>query len=363
VTFTRAGTSDAANPWFSSRYPALLIRQTTGSEIKNCTFNEDYSDSGQGIYMLYNDSILVHGNTIDTYNDDSNFAIEIAGDTGDGRGLRNDSSFYNNTLKHGISLVRGGPASLYGTSSWHVTIHDNIFDFTGLTVSSYAIELSHRFVDIYNNYFYDDATSGDTMDGIYVYNIHTDTIRIRGNVFYNMDEYCIILTEYSPAAFDGLDNFNNDCDSVRRGSGIHVKKSSTNNFTNISIRNNIIMNCGDGDDYAIAFYGSNLSAIQSPNITNNYYYGNDSDSCLGCASATGENIADNVDADPQINESGNRPDPYYRPVNGVSACVDAGIDVGLPFSGSRPDIGAYEYNGGSGSTIPAPPSGLKILSK
>ena len=35
-----------------------------------------------------------------------------------------------------------------------------------------------------------------------------------------------------------------------------------------------------------------------------------------------------------------------------SPAIDAGVDVGLPYSGSAPDIGAYEYGGSLLSSNP-----------
>lgn len=45
-----------------------------------------------------------------------------------------------------------------------------------------------------------------------------------------------------------------------------------------------------------------------------------------------------------------------------SPCIDKGIDVGLPFSGSSPDLGALEYvpSPSSPPKSPAPPSNIKI---
>ncbi len=67
------------------------------------------------------------------------------------------------------------------------------------------------------------------------------------------------------------------------------------------------------------------------------------------------NLFDNVDlvssnnnnitnGNPEFNLRGNKPFPYYAPNNGNSPIVNAGIDVGLPFLGSAPDIGAFEFS-------------------
>ena len=49
-----------------------------------------------------------------------------------------------------------------------------------------------------------------------------------------------------------------------------------------------------------------------------------------------------VDTTPGLTLSGAQPDPYFRPADAQSFVVDAGVDVGLPYQGAAPDIGAYE---------------------
>src|SRR6185436_4176413 len=44
---------------------------------------------------------------------------------------------------------------------------------------------------------------------------------------------------------------------------------------------------------------------------------------------------------PTVTKTGIRPQPYYLPAAG-SSLINAGLDVGLSYQGSAPDIGAYE---------------------
>lgn len=46
-------------------------------------------------------------------------------------------------------------------------------------------------------------------------------------------------------------------------------------------------------------------------------------------------------------------------LSAASPCIDKGIDVGLPFTGSAPDLGALEHTGASHA--PAAPIGLRVL--
>ena len=49
-----------------------------------------------------------------------------------------------------------------------------------------------------------------------------------------------------------------------------------------------------------------------------------------------------VDIAPRFLKEGDRPWPFYTPADVDSPLVDRGTDVGLPFLGAAPDIGAYE---------------------
>lgn len=47
---------------------------------------------------------------------------------------------------------------------------------------------------------------------------------------------------------------------------------------------------------------------------------------------------------PGFFEEGDKPWPYYAPAEPNSYIVDRGVDVGLPYSGLAPDLGAFEYS-------------------
>ncbi len=53
--------------------------------------------------------------------------------------------------------------------------------------------------------------------------------------------------------------------------------------------------------------------------------------------------------DPQLALAGAKPTPFYAPLGASSFVVNKGVDVGYPFVGSAPDIGAYEN--GSNTSI------------
>ena len=50
-----------------------------------------------------------------------------------------------------------------------------------------------------------------------------------------------------------------------------------------------------------------------------------------------------VDVEPGFTRSGGKPGPFYHPASAEAFVVDRGVDVGLPFAGAAPDLGAFEW--------------------
>ncbi len=53
--------------------------------------------------------------------------------------------------------------------------------------------------------------------------------------------------------------------------------------------------------------------------------------------------ATNIQGDPKFTGTGDRWNSYYKPASQRSLVVDRGTNVGLPYSGSAPDIGRWEW--------------------
>jgi hypothetical protein len=54
------------------------------------------------------------------------------------------------------------------------------------------------------------------------------------------------------------------------------------------------------------------------------------------------------------NADGSLPSNYFMRLAGESSLIDAGVDVGIPYSGAAPDLGAFEYSGISSATSISP---------
>jgi hypothetical protein len=73
-----------------------------------------------------------------------------------------------------------------------------------------------------------------------------------------------------------------------------------------------------------------------------------------CINLTGVPEGNHRRVDPGLRRKSKKPWPFYAPAAATSFVVDRGVEVGLPFEGKAPDIGAYEY--GSEAPFPDVPS-------
>jgi hypothetical protein len=198
-----------------------------------------------------------------------------------------------------------------------------------------TIEAALSGTEFYNNYFQDKgfglAIWGGTAWGGTVAN---HDIYIHNNIFANVNRPISYGFGNSAAVFvpDPANNikiYNNVFD--RLGNALQLNSAS-----NVDIKNNVFQNSG-GDDVQ---GGSSLT------FTNNLRYNTDPQKPAWVVS-TAVN-ATNVQGNPGFQNSGARWDTYYKPSSASSFVVDKGTNVGIPFVGSNPDIGRWEYGSGGG---------------
>lgn len=122
--------------------------------------------------------------------------------------------------------------------------------------------------------------------------------------------------------------------AVSGGGGIRLY-ATTNTQTGTKIYNNTIYGnlAGSGDGYGIKVEAGPSGTL----ITNNHIVGNASgaisDAGTGTISTSNRTTGTVTDCTPSTS--------VFTQKSG-SVCIDAGIDVGLPYNGSAPDIGAFE---------------------
>lgn len=331
-------------------YGALEIESLEGATIYNNTMNEDEAGRGVGIkhanYGWFK-GVDIYNNTISTYFADANaFVVEVYN-------FCDDSRIRDNTFNGPFSL-NGGLHTKIAGSDWNLQIYDNTFNLSAWTEETF-VEASHYWLDFYQNYIVGNDTYIRGV-GIWTTNYLTadsvDHVRIRNNIIYNTAETSIYIAN-NAKAYDDIQIYNNIIDTVNAvvwgGFGISVIGNST--VTNMVIKNNVVLNAENRWLYLQV-------GVSGAVCSNNYHYGNgDSDNYWSIG--PGNVISNNTHGDPEINRSGDRPDPYYSPFSQSANIVDSGTDVGLPFFGIAPDVGAYEY-GSEPLPPPAAPSKLRL---
>jgi parallel beta-helix repeat protein len=153
---------------------------------------------------------------------------------------------------------------------------------------------------------------------------------------------------------------------------------AVNNAKNTTVKNNISMNNGSSQIFVSQYTVSN-----GITLSNNLYFKNSPGTNIGLWNSTndGEYNTANLNISQWVSQSGEtgakNVDPLFansaaadfrlctgagQPVagcTGASPAIDGGINVGLSYNGSAPDIGASELGGTTGS-LPAP-ANLRVV--
>lgn len=324
--------SRSTGEW-NDRYGAIDLEALANMELYNLTINENYPDHGTGIKAVPGWFKNFKGYNWDIKTDVSNsnaFVFEMYSFSG-------DSEIYNSTFNHSLSL-NAGPATLDPGSTWNLKIHDTVTDMSNMTVSGSGHELSHNYLYFYNNYI---GNHRGICAGVWATNYSTGTSvdhwKFANNVLYNCSDGLFV----DDGNLTNIEIYNNVFDTM---TGVLVEKNwggcalegsgAPKSVVGAKIKNNIIMNtaasplCLNGMTNTVVDHN-----LLYANANNNYFSG-------GSGTIDTNNIRGVV---PGIKYSGSRPNPFYLPSDQSSNLVDAGTNVGLPFAGNAPDIGAYEY--------------------
>ena len=316
------------------------------AEIRNCYFKntnraEDTRFMGQVYGRVLRDSKIHHNTFRNTVPGERQWGVGYKGRnhvnvdindndfrTGDGFDIEIPFEqewgvrIYNNEFNKTVSVPKGGangdPASRGFTYS--IWIHHNHF------TNGYDIEGPRGYMEVSYNFFDVQGDNGrciSTFGG----NLETEPQYIHHNVARNVDR-----------SFMWANAVQNNVE-----------------FTHNTI---FYRNAGDRSDRMIGIRESSTGWVVKNNI---FVADKDDPRLIGGAVGQGStefegNLVVNA-ADVELPEgnfydeqaglqwSGPRPAPYFAPRNGHSFVVDRGVDVGLPFEGNAPDIGAYEFDG------------------
>lgn len=333
--------------WASSGWQsgAINVGNLTNVEFNGLDVNEGVGYGIKGIgpsgYNQFNKFIIhdskVSVNPTGTWNGGSapNIAIELWQSSLVG------CEIYNCYVDNTISLVNSnGPAA---TGIQSIRVHDNNLDMaTRSKGAGYAVELSIHDAEIDHNYF------NTGQQGIANWDNAMRNWSIHHNTFYGISgTYPGEIVRSQSSGLHNVKLYNNTIEFVgtKTANVVGVYGGSSDN---VDIKNNLIINSNTSYNYYAnqLIHQENGATISSLSVGYNLLQNMPVGSLVGT-------ILNNLLVDPKITKTGARPTPYYVPATG-SPLIDGGANVGLPFSGTKPDIGAYET--GSTSTTTTPPA-------
>lgn len=221
-----------------------------------------------------------------------------------------------------ISIPKGGQSADptkegYEYSFW---IHHN------LLTDSYTIEGPRNHLRLSHNYVRIEKTGGN------VYTQHGGTnhgpVWIHHNVVENVDRGLIWMNR---GLAENIYVYNNTvfCADAGKRAGAVLSSWTAERLNHWVLKNNIIVAPASQPR---KLFPDQRGVPGKITATDNV-----------CINVTGVPEGNHVGVDPGFRREGKRPWPYYAPARPDSFAVDRGLDVGLPFEGRAPDIGAYEF--------------------
>lgn len=324
------------------RYAGLYIYNLKDIEIANCEFYNsagaiicDASSLGN-LTMRYITNGLIHDNLFVTgpnqgygFRGRSQENVKIYNNTFDIAGLFDIEiahkheygvEIYNNSFKRAVSVPRttNQPNPNIKGYAYSVRIHDNV------STSSYGVKGSRNHVEIDHNIFY----STTKEDNRILSDFGADTggpVWIHHNLALSCDRGFIFQTGNDK----NLYIYNNTVfiDDKPGYTGAFFEGYKNTSGGSFFIKNNIII--GSATKSAKFISGS----IPGLDVSNTVYQ-----NVTGVLGTSVWNI------DPKLT-------PEYKPSLQTSSVVDRGVEIGYPFLGSSPDIGAYEFDSTTGISM------------
>jgi hypothetical protein len=239
----------------------------------------------------------------------------------------------------------------------HNTLH-NGYHTTGFDIShGNAMFDTFRNFTFRNNFIYDDPTD-NPADGVNDFTsmslylapgagLFTD-FKIHNNVIKNPKQKGLAI-----GAVRNLKIYNNVIYGMNPNIGSYRPMVSiAGDYRDLEFKNNIVYGTVDRDRFMVrgVYFGGSQAGVAS--MDNNIYYQTDPDQPIVYVSAENYTMAEWSQYKSDTQWDLNSPPPqdplFVKPANNDfrlragSPAIDAGVDVGLPFQGDAPDIGAYE---------------------
>ncbi|EKE19281.1 MAG: hypothetical protein ACD_9C00063G0002 [uncultured bacterium] len=266
--------------------------------------------------------------------------------------IENDTKFRDNFTNGWFSILEN-PKGISTPYSWEITGNTFSSNVPRGDVNE-ALETSYYSSNVLvaNNYFENTGSNKTYSLGIAIWgNGLVKNYTIRNNIFRNLDGGAIAIqsTDTTKDDFDGQDLkiFNNTFDHLgNEGVAIFMRGEGPGNIRSVQIKNNIFRDMS----YAalVGYGGHNMrSAIDfTYNVLSDLrqvYGGSDGVYDYIAGRPAFSRIENNMSFEPELNWSGNIPNPFYQPMSITANVVDKGTNVGRQFVGTAPDVGANEY--------------------
>lgn len=259
------------------------------------------------------ENVRIHHNRFDVV---GGFAIESAHENE--FGVEIDHNYANRC----ISIPKGGQGADpnergYEYSFW---IHNNYL------TDSYTIEGPRNHLRLSHNYIHIEKTNGR------VYTHHGGKnhgpIWIHHNIVENVDRGFVWMNR---GLAENIHVYNNTVFLADAGSrtGSVFGAYSRERLNNWVVKNNIFVAAWSQPRILIPHQRGVDEKIE---VKNNI--------CINLKNVPSGNFSD---VDPGLKRDGDKPTPFYLPLNENSFVVDRGVDVGFPFEGKKPDIGVFEW--------------------
>jgi hypothetical protein len=235
---------------------------------------------------------------------------------------------YNTYVDNNISLVNSNATPSTGIQT--IRVHDNTIDMdTRAHGAGYGLELTIHDAEVDHNYFIKGT------QGIANWASPMKNWSIHHNTFYAIQG--LYPGEIVRSQISGLHNVNiyNNTIEFASAQTMNVVGLYGGTSENVNVENNLIIN----NNTAYSFYPNSLVHMENGAVLNALVVENNLLFNLPVGTVPGT-YSSNLASDPQIDDAGTRPSPYYLPKTG-SPLIQAGLNVGLTFVGSAPNIGAY----------------------
>jgi hypothetical protein len=259
------------------------------------------------------------------------FAIELFNESG--------MEIYGNTITGGGIDMNYQTKGAYTYSTW---IHDNTIKMAALNSNfQYAITLEFGSEDVLiENNIIDKQSSGIVFNPRTTNTVKNITIRknLMSNIGINTKNGSFIYFggEGNTGYFDNIQVYNNTMIGEPNNKnfwGIQLPNPVAGYARNISFKNNIVANTDAG-----WIVQANVPVrIDNLNISYNNCFGNMGNNApvWNGTVATNYTLSNNLNVVPTF--------ATYFYLSSGSPLIDAGVNVGIPFKGTKPDIGYFEF--------------------